>query len=279
MADPHTSNKIMDPELIRETALQYCVDLLHNRCPNADFEMDMELKKLVHEKRMLDNVDNDIELTEDVFLLSLEQLEAKNKDKYKFIINGGPMLKKAIFSLSKLVWESEQKPDQWCMTKILQIFKGKGNSHEYENHRNIHTKGEIPKLFGHIVLNQVKSTIMSNMSIYQIGTRNSHRSQEHLFTMKSIIALHSSYNQPLIIQLFDVAKSFDCESLRDGLDALHNSGIKGKLYRLIHLLNKDKKITVKTSSGESSEAFTGENIGQGTVEGAVISAANIGLFK
>ena len=35
---------------------------------------------------MLDNVDNDIELTEDVFLLSLEQLEAKNKDKYKFII-------------------------------------------------------------------------------------------------------------------------------------------------------------------------------------------------
>ena len=115
--------------------------------------------------------------------------------------------------------------------------------------------------------------------MYQIGTRNGHRAQEHLFTMKSIIALHSSYNQPLIIQLFDVAKFFDCESLRDGLDALHNSGIKGKLYRLIHLLNKDKKITVKTSSGESSEAFTGENIGQGTVEGAVISAANIGLFK
>ena len=41
MVDLHTSNKITDPELIRETALQYCVDLLHNRCLNPGFEMDM----------------------------------------------------------------------------------------------------------------------------------------------------------------------------------------------------------------------------------------------
>ena len=40
-------------------------------------------------------------------------------------------------------------------------------------------------------------------------------------------------------------------------------------------MNKDAKITVKTAAGESREADTGENIGQGTVEGAVISAASI----
>ena len=210
-----------------------------------------------------------------MFLRSLNDLEIKNKEKYKFIINGGPKLKQAIFKLFNVVWTTEKKPEQWRKTKIVQIYKGKGSIHEFQNQRNIHTKGEIPKLFGHIILNEIKATLLENMSIYQIGTKSGHRAQEHLFALKSIVSLHLSKDQPIIIQLYDVAKFFDCESLRDGLDALYNCGITGNLYRLIYLLNKDTKITVKTCLGESKEADTGENIGQGTVEGAVISAASI----
>ena len=40
-------------------------------------------------------------------------------------------------------------------------------------------------------------------------------------------------------------------------------------------MNKDTKIKVRTAIGETEEKDTGENIGQGTLEGAVISAANI----
>ena len=40
-------------------------------------------------------------------------------------------------------------------------------------------------------------------------------------------------------------------------------------------MNKDTKIKVRTTIGETEEKDTGENIGQGTLEGAVISSANI----
>ena len=40
-------------------------------------------------------------------------------------------------------------------------------------------------------------------------------------------------------------------------------------------MNKDTKITVRTAVGETDETETGGNIGQGTLEGANISAANI----
>ena len=40
-------------------------------------------------------------------------------------------------------------------------------------------------------------------------------------------------------------------------------------------MNKDTIIRVKTAVGETNEIETGENIGQGTLEGANISAANI----
>ena len=79
----------------------------------------------------------------------------------------------------------------------------------------------------------------------------------------------------MLVQLYDISKFFDRESLRDGMNSIYNCGIQGKLYRLIFTMNKDTKIRVRTAVGETEEKETGENIGQGTLEGAVISAANI----
>ena len=102
-----------------------------------------------------------------------------------------------------------------------------------------------------------------------------HRAQEHLFTLKSIIALYMSLGVAIIIQFYDISKFFDRENLQDGMDALYNYGIVGKLYRLIYNLNKNTKLKVKTAVGISKEDEIGKNIGQGTNEGAIISAANI----
>ena len=63
--------------------------------------------------------------------------------------------------------------------------------------------------------------------------------------------------------------------LLDAMDALYSCGLKGKLYRLIYMLNKDTIIKVNTGVGMSDERETGENVGQGTIEGALVSAANI----
>ena len=52
-------------------------------------------------------------------------------------------------------------------------------------------------------------------------------------------------------------------------------GVKGKLYRLTYLLNKDTEISVKTAVGATEFVKVGENVGQGTNEGAVISAASL----
>ena len=122
---------------------------------------------------------------------------------------------------------------------------------------------------------QVKPILTESMTKYQIGAQQGHRAQEHIFTLKSVIALYVSLGCAVIIQFYDVAKFFDRENLQDGMDALYNYGIKGKLYRLLYNLNKDTKIKVKTTLDTSEEAETGENIGQGTNEGAIMSAASI----
>ena len=121
----------------------------------------------------------------------------------------------------------------------------------------------------------VKPKLNENISKYQIGTKTGHRAQEHLFVLKSAIALQLRNNKSILISLYDISKFFDRECLRDGLDAVYNYGIKGKLYRLLYMMNKDNIIKVRTAVGDSDERYTGENIGQGTQEGAILSAASI----
>ena len=86
---------------------------------------------------------------------------------------------------------------------------------------------------------KAKPKIIEGCSKFQIGALPKHRSQEHLFTLKSVIGYYASIAKPLILQLFDISKFVDQEISKDGMDSLYNCGIQGKLYRLIFFLSTE----------------------------------------
>ena len=176
----------------------------------------------------------------------MKELSVKNTEKYKFIIHGGTDLKDALFQLFSTVWETEVRPQQWRHTTIVQLYKGKGDPKLLSNQRNIHTKLDMPKFFGHIVMAQCKGKILNSMTKFQIGTKVGHRPQEHLFTVKSVISLYMHLQLPLYLQLYDISTYFDKEILRDAMDTLFSAGITGKLYRLWFMMNSSAKVKVKT---------------------------------
>jgi hypothetical protein len=100
-------------------------------------------------------------------------------------------------------------------------------------------------------------------------------SQEHLFSLKSIIALKKHLEEGIIFQLYDIRKFFDHESLRDVMDTLHDININPKVYRAWFLMSENTRISVNTGVGVTEEADVGEVIGQGTVGGALASQVNI----
>ena len=173
------------------------------------------------------------------------------------------------------MWDSEQKPDIWCNSVLIQLYKGCGSCNDLNNQRNIHTKQDIPKFFGHIVTTAAKPSMVNNMSPYQIGTKPGHRAQEHLYVIKSVIGLYENNRKAIALQLWDISKYFDRESLPDALNELYRSNVQGKLYKLIHEMNKDTRITVRTPVGDSEAREIGEGLGQGTIEGALCSAVNL----
>ena len=87
--------------------------------------------------------------------------------------------------------------------------------------------------------------------------------------------LLQSKKKAVIVNMWDSRHYFDSEVLIDCLGELYKCNIKGKLYRLIYKLNQNIRIQVKTAVGLSDSEDTGEGVGQGTSDGAVISAVNL----
>ena len=143
LIDPETKSEVNSVEDIKRVSLEYCKDLLTNRAPSEGFEDVLEYKMLIHEERMKEVlVDEEFDLSFQMFNSALNRIKSKNAKKYAFILNGGPSLKFALFRLFQSVWTTEVIPESWKKTNIVQIFKGKGSRSDVTMYRNLHTKKE-----------------------------------------------------------------------------------------------------------------------------------------
>ena len=131
--DPKTKKEVFDVKIIKQKSVDYCVDLLTNRAPLDEYKDNIESKNLIHEYRMsVRNPEDEIEYSDNLFWNALERLKKNKNQKYDFVLKAGEELKQALNKLFKLVWTQEKKPEQWRLTNIIQIFKGRGPQHPHQ---------------------------------------------------------------------------------------------------------------------------------------------------
>ena len=130
-------------------------------------------------------------------------------------------------------------------------------------------------MFGHLIMSQVKETLIENMSKYQIATKPGHRASEHLYVIKSLLSLIQMKKKAMIISMWDLKTFFDTENLYDCMNELYRSQIKGKMYRLMYKMNQKMIISIKTPLGKTESKETDSGLGQGTVEGAIVSSVSL----
>ena len=74
----------------------------------------------------------------------------------------------------------------------------------------------------------------------------------------------------------ELNKYFDKESLIDLQNELYKVKIRGRLYKLIYELNKDRRISVRNAVGESEKRSTNEGLSQGSIDAGITSSVNLG---
>ena len=275
IVDPVTDELKTSKNEIKETTLKYCADLLTNNPVEEGYRKDIIIKNKLHEARMGEDIPNDEKFNDEDFQNALKRFSSKNKACYDFLTKAGKDFQQATQILMERIWESEYIPDGWKYTMLIMLYKGRGLKEVMDNNRFIHSKDWMPRFFEDLVVSKMKNKVNKKTTKYQIGGMKGHRSSEHLFSVKSIIAYYAFMDWPLLIQCIDIRKFFDKENLRDAMCALYSAGVCGKVYRLWFKLNENTRIAVKTGVGLTDERETGETLGQGTVGGALASALNI----
>ena len=102
--DPITNKLVTDVESIKKVSLKYCVNLLTNIKPKPEYEQFIEMKKEIHNERMAEVIENDVEFSETLFNDCLKILKKKNPKKYALILKGGVALKKSLVALFRYIW-------------------------------------------------------------------------------------------------------------------------------------------------------------------------------
>ena len=82
-----------------------------------------------------------------------------------------------------------KEADIWRDSVLIQLPKGQKDKTDLENRRHIHTKSPFAKYFMHMVTNAMKPKIFKDLVPFQIGAVPGHRAQEHLFSLKSFVAM------------------------------------------------------------------------------------------
>ena len=81
----------------------------------------------------------------------------KNRlEKYKFLFNGGDLVRKACFHICKSVWATEVYPKEWNVSSLVQLNKPNSDQHDLNGKRHINLKDPLSKVFSHIVVNTAK---------------------------------------------------------------------------------------------------------------------------
>ena len=153
--------------------------------------------------------------------------------------------------LIKEVWLNEKVPEKWKRGAITTIWKGKGDKERLENHRGITVSSAIGSVVQEIIDKRIEKVV--KFSPGQAGGVKGAATCDHLFILRGIMTTAIKKKQNLFLTFFDVQKAYDHADVNNMLHIMWNSGIRGKLWRILKDLSTNLKATVKTRFGMSRE--------------------------
>ena len=257
--------------------MKYCVENLKNNIPEKDVEDAVKKRKERQLKIMNDRSGEGFEVSIEEFESVLAKFATKETKTYDFILKAGDKYKEAIFKLCKRIIEEEEIPESFHKTVLIMIWKRKGSMETLKNNRFLHMKEVLARCVDSLVVRQMKDALISRLSIYQVGGLPGHSILEHLLTLKTVLARMEQIGSGLIFLAMDIISFFDKEDIYDCLNTLEKLEVNKKAVRMWYLLNRNTKISIKTSHGMTQEAAVGDCLGQGTAGAGLVSAANLDI--
>ena len=217
--NPKNGELTVSANEIKKVILEYCVDNLKNNTPKDEVRVLVEERRKEQKKRIEDTGGEGLDISKDDFNTVLNKCRSKDTKIYDFLLRGGKKYQQSIFQLCKRIINNEEIPESFRKTILFMIWKRKYPMNILNNNRFIHLKNVLPRIVEALTVNKMKDKIINEASMYQIGGVPGHEIEEHVFTIKSIMAMREEMGTGIIFTLVDIIAFFDKEDIYDCMDA------------------------------------------------------------
>ena len=171
-------------------------------------------------------------------------------------------------------WQEGAVPQDMRDSKIITLYKNKGERNNCNNYRGISLLSIVGKVFARVILIRLQKLAERIYPESQCGFRAEWSTIDMVVSLRQLQEKCREQQMPLYIAFIDLTKAFDMVS-RDGLfKILPKIGCPPKLQSMIESIHTDTKGTVQFN-GNSSEPF---EIRGGVKQGCVLAPTLFGIF-
>ena len=271
-----------DPERIKTEVEKEFQNRLSNRKPHPEWEEYVdttnEIVKLLMEKRAEESDPFSMnELCSVIKLLKSGTAPGCDGINTDLITCGGSGVLVPLLQVLNIIKKTKRIPTKWNDVDITLLYKNKGTKSDLTNYRGIFLTIIVSKIFEKLLLLRM-SPHLKNVSLYQAGSRKNRSVADNLFLLRGCMDYSNYLKQPLYLTTYDFKQAFDSLWLEDSLLSLEKVGVDLDLLQLIHALNKEAKVTIKTPHGPAGPFLVSDLVKQGGILGPIICSTSTGEY-
>ena len=121
----------------------------------------------------------------------------------------GPTAVLFLWQLICSIWTSGIIPSDWKKGIVIPLWKGKGSRHECNNYRAITLLSVPGKVFARVLLNRVRSHLLSSQRLEQSGFTPKRSTTDRILALRVLIERKREFRQGLLAAYVDLRKAFD----------------------------------------------------------------------
>ena len=177
---------------------------------------------------------------------------------------GGVGMVQLLGQLFSVIWREEIVPPQWREGLIVNIFK-KGDKEDPGNYRGITLLSVVGKVFCKVLNDRLVKYLDNGQVLHegQAGFRVKRSCVDNIFTLNEIVQGRLKEDKRTYAFFLDIQKAYDTV-WHDGLwYKLWNSGVKGKLWRVIKGMYEASRSAVLLEGERSASFRVREGVAQG----------------
>jgi sorting nexin-29 len=175
---------------------------------------------------------------------------------------GGEGVMVAVHELIKLIWTTENIPQEWNTRIICPIYK-KGDKLECNNYRGIKLLNNACEIFSSILNERLKIATEKIIGVYQCGFRRNKSVIDKILVLRQMIEKHNELRLDLHMLFIDFKQAFGSINRKRLFEAMDKMGIPQKLIRLIRMTMCQTKAKVKIDNQISAPFEFNKGVKQG----------------